>query len=106
MHILTKLFSFEWDKHNIDKNMVKHNVANREAEEVFQNSPKFIFKDEKHSHKEERYGLFGITNKRRRLSVIFTVKKNKVRIISARDMSKKERGIYEEKIKVYTNIQE
>lgn len=104
MQILTKLFSFEWDKGNIDKNLAKHNVANREAEEAFESNPKFIFRDEKHSQREERYGLFGITNKGRKLSVVFTIKKDKVRIISARDMSKKERRAYEEKIKVHTKV--
>ena len=54
MQILTKLFSFEWDKGNIDKNLAKHNVANIEAEEAFESNPKFIFRDEKHSQREER----------------------------------------------------
>jgi len=58
MKIVSKLIFFEWDKGNIDKNLIKHNVTNREIEEVFENDPKFIFRDEKHSQEEERYGLY------------------------------------------------
>lgn len=49
MKILPKPLKFEWDKGNIDKNLVKHNVTDREAEEIFDNEPKFIFEDERHS---------------------------------------------------------
>lgn len=104
MKILPEPITFEWDKGNIDKNLVKHTVANREAEEVFENNLKFIFRDEKHSQREERYGLLGATDTGRKLSVVFTIKKDKVRIITARDMSKKERSAYEEKIKTYTKV--
>jgi len=104
MKIVSKLIFFEWDKGNIDKNLIKHNVTNREIEEVFENDPKFIFRDEKHSQEEERYGLYGKTKAERLLFVVFTITKDKVRVISARDMSKKERRVYEEKIKGYPKI--
>ena len=104
MIILPKPVAFEWDKGNIDKNLIKHNITNKESEEVFDNEPKFIFEDPKHSQKEERYGLFGYTNLGRKLSIAFTIRGNKVRIITARDMSKRERRAYEKQVKNYTKI--
>ena len=104
MKILSEPIAFDWDKGNIDKNLKKHNVSNRETEETFANEPKFIFEDEKHSSTEKRYMIWGITHKSRRLSAFFTFRKDKIRIISARNMHKKERREYEEKIKANTKI--
>lgn len=104
MRILPEPVSFQWDKGNIDKNLNKHGVMDKEAEEVFNNEPKFIFGDPKHSQKEERFGLFGYTNLGRKLSIAFTIRGDKVRIITARDMGKKERRAYEQQIKNYTKI--
>ncbi|MBA2124487.1 hypothetical protein B9J78_06125 [bacterium Unc6] len=104
MKIVPEPIFFEWDKGNIDKNLIKHKVTNRETEEVFKNDPKFIFGDEKHSQKEKRYGLYGKTKTERLLFVVFTITKDKVRVISARNMSKKERRVYEEKIKAYPEV--
>jgi len=101
--ILPEPISFEWDKGNIDKNLKKHNVSDKEAEQVFNDESKFIFEDEEHSDKEIRYALFGRSDKKRKLSIVFTIRHNKLRIITARDMSKKERRDYEE-IKKNTNI--
>ncbi len=95
MKILPEPLAFEWDKGNIEKNLIKHKVTSRETEEVFTNEEKFIIEDEKHSLSEKRYLVWGVTNKGRRLSVIFTLRNNKVRIISARGMNKKERREYE-----------
>ena len=97
MKILPQPVLFEWDEGNLDKNLVGHNVANQEAEEVFFNEPAFIFSDEKHSSTENRFMIWGITNKGRKLAIFFTVRKNKVRVISARDLHKRERRVYEEK---------
>lgn len=104
MKILPEPISFEWDKGNIGKNFKKHKVSNKEAEEIFENDPKFIFKDEKHSQLESRNGIFGQTNKGRKLSVVFVIRKDRIRIITARDMNRKERSAYEEKIKSYSKI--
>lgn len=104
MKILPEPLSFEWNKGNIDKNLRKHNVTDKEGEEVFESKQKFIFEDEKHSLIEKRYMIWGITSKGRRLSVFFTIRKEKIRIISARDMHKKERREYEEKIKANTKV--
>lgn len=104
MKILPKPIAFDWDKGNIDKNLIKHNVTNKEAEEVFDKEPKFIFEDERHSLFEKRYMVWGVTSRARRLSVFFTIRRDKIRIISARDMHKKERRKYEEKIKADSKI--
>lgn len=103
MKILPEPIIFEWDKGNISKNF-KHKVSDKETEEIFSNKPKFILEDEKHSLKEKRYMIWGSTNEDKRLAVFFTIRKDKIRIISARDMSKKERREYEKKIEINTKI--
>ncbi|MDP3955179.1 MAG: BrnT family toxin [bacterium] len=95
---MTKLpipISFDWDKGNIEKNWGKHKVYFKETEEIFYNKPLKIFPDIKHFENEERFVALGITNKKRKLTIIFTIRKKKLRIISARDQNKKERGLYE-----------
>ncbi len=86
MRIIPEPLAFDWDKGNIDKNFKKHSVTDKEAEEVFINEPKFIFKDDKHSDTERRYMLWGETNKKKKLTIFYTIRNNKIRIISARDM--------------------
>ena len=105
MEILPEPISFEWDKGNIDKNFKKHTVTNQEAEEIFVNEPIFLFEDEKHSSSiEKRNMIWGTTKKGRRLTIIYTIRNNKVRIISARDLNRKERREYEQKVKTDSNI--
>jgi len=94
MKVLPEPLEFQWDKGNIDKNL-KHKVINEEIEEVFFDNKRYIFKDEIHSNGEERHRILGRTKKKRLLFVVFTVRKNKVRIISARDVNKKEVYLYE-----------
>lgn len=89
--------SFEWGEGNINKSFIKHNVGDKKAEEVFHDTSLKIFEDTKHSQKEHRFVAYGVTNSKRKLIVIFTIRKEKVRIISARDQNKKERIVYEEK---------
>ncbi len=98
MKILDKSIEFEWNKGNIDKNWLKHKVTNKESEESFFGKEKFVFKDKLHSYKEERFRIFGKTKNRRKLLVVFTIRGKKIRIISARDMNKKEVKFYEKKI--------
>jgi len=86
---------FIWDKGNIDKNWLKHQVTNRECEEVFFDKNKKISKDVLHSNKEKRYILLGKTKKDRLLFIIFTIREKKIRIVSARDINKKEVRLYE-----------
>lgn len=93
---------FEWDKGNVEKNKTKHDVENQEAEEVFFDTNRFIFKDRLHSKGEERFRILGKTRQERLLFVVFVVRKNKVRIISARDINKKEARLYEKKVSTAT----
>ena len=88
---------FEWDKGNKDKNWQKHQVYFKECEEVFFNKSIKIFYDTKHSQKEKRFTALGITVKYRYLYLVFTIRNNKIRIISARNMNIKERKLYEQK---------
>src|SRR3972149_9275883 len=104
MKRLAQPLKFEWDKGNISKNLLKHKIKNEETEEVFVNQPTVLLKDKKHSQIELRLMILGKTDKKRRLSVIFTQRGKKVRIISARPMSRKERRLYEQKAKEYSQI--
>lgn len=88
---------FQWDQGNIDKNLIKHNVENWESEQVFFNKPLLVLDDPKHSIPEKRWAAFGKTDADRFLIVIFTRKGGLIRVISARDMNKKERKFYDEK---------
>lgn len=89
------IFEFEWDKGNIEKNK-KHEVDDREAEEVFFDEGKVVLNDTIHSGAEERFIILGLTKGRRLLYIAFTKRKKKIRIISARDINKKEKHLYEE----------
>lgn len=89
-----ELTGFNWDEGNTRKNWIKHGVSIQEAEEIFFNQPLLVAKDERHSQKEERHFALGRTNNGRYLFAVYTVRKYLIRIISARNMSRKERNIY------------
>jgi len=90
----------DWDENNKVKNTLKHAVSNSECEECFLNSYKFFFSDKTHStKKEKRWILFSKTLEERVLVIVFTVRGKKFRVISARNASRKERKIYEKRIK-------
>lgn len=91
----TQVDSFDWDLGNFEKNWIKHKVTQGEVEEIFFNEPLLITKDKAHSENESRYGALGITNTSRRLFAVFTIRNRKIRIISVRDVSRKERKVYE-----------
>ena len=97
--MLSECTGFEWDEGNADKNWLLHQVRRNECEQVFFNQPLVVSDDERHSVDEKSWYVLGKTDKNRFLFVVFTVRKNMIRVISARDMSKKERRIYEERIK-------
>jgi|ERR1039458_6386912 uncharacterized DUF497 family protein len=91
---------FEWDEGNANKNRLKHDVDASECEEVFFNKPRIIFDDTKHSsNQEKRYRVLGISAKGRTLALAFTIRNNKIRVITARDQSRKERIYYEAEYK-------
>lgn len=91
--IFLGLDGFEWNDGNIN-HINKHGVTDKECEEVFPNKPLIINEDEEHSKIEKRYRVYGKTISNRYLNIIFTVRKNKIRVISARDQNKKERKEY------------
>ena len=87
----SKLEGFEWDLGNLD-HIKKHNVSDSECEQAFLYWDAKLFKDNKHSIYEERFKIFGKTFEGRPLSLAFTIRKNRIRVIMARDQNKKERG--------------
>lgn len=95
--IFEQFSGFQWDRGNINKNLIKHNVENWECEQAFFNRPLLILDDIKHSVSEDRWAAFGKTDADRFLVIIFTKRSNLIRIISARDMNKRERKYYNEK---------
>jgi uncharacterized DUF497 family protein len=98
VRLFKKLIGFSWDQGNQDKNYLKHNVGIKECEEAFMDGRKKLFNDPSHSAKEKRYLLFGRTKQQRMLIIAFTIRNSNVRVISARDMKKKERVIYEKAV--------
>ncbi len=107
MDIFQGIAGFEWDKGNMEKSRQKHGVRSSECEEVFFNSPFVVNLDAPpHSEIEVRYFALGKTDVNRLLFIAFTIRKNKIRVISARDMSRKERRIYHEKTEEDTEVQE
>lgn len=86
---------FEWDIGNIYKNYFKHNVTLYEAEEVFQDISKIVYSDLIHSESEDRFILVGQTKVGRGLCIVYVVSNGKIRVISARDLNKKEKIKYE-----------
>jgi len=93
---LSHLTGFDWDESNREKNWEKHGVLAGECEEVFFNLPLLLQPDPAHSYTEPRFYVLGHTIAGRRLFIAFTVRADKIRVISARDMSKKERKFYEQ----------
>jgi uncharacterized protein len=91
--------SFAWDKGNEQKNWIKHKVTSEEAEEAFDDEHRMLGEDIKHSTRQEkRFILFAKTQGRRKLVIVFTMREQKVRIISARPMNRKEGIVYEKAI--------
>jgi len=89
---------FDWDAGNERKSLEKHAASRFEAEQVFFNHPLLILVDKKHSQIEGRYHALGRTNDARMLHITFTLRSANtlIRVISARDMHRKERIIYEQ----------
>jgi uncharacterized protein len=97
MPSLNKITGFDWDDGNSRKSKEKHDVSQAEAEQVFFNDPLLLVLDERHSQKEARYHAYGKTNDGRKLHIAFTLRERDtlIRVISARDMHRKERVVYD-----------
>ena len=94
---LSAIVGFEWDAGNERKND-KHGVSMAEAEQVFFNAPLLLLDDVAHSQSEPRLHALGVTDESRRLHITFTLRRSGelIRVISARDMHRKERSVYEQ----------
>lgn len=104
--ILVKCAGFEWDKHNSGKIKTRHGVTPVECEQVFFNIPVIVGDDKKHSKIENRFYVLGQTDSGRLLFLVFTVRNDKLRVISARDMNRKERRVYQTHEEENTPVQE
>jgi len=93
---LSECTGFQWDAGNAGKSWELHRVSQAECEQVFFNRPIRVAPDERHSHEEPRRAALGRTDDGRLLTVVFTVRGALARVISARDMSRRERRVYEQ----------
>lgn len=90
MKVQDRELTFEWDKGNLEKSRRKHEITQEESETVFADENSLIIPDKPHSKTEERFAIIGKSDKNRNLFIVFTMRKEKIRIISARRMHKKE----------------
>ncbi|WP_198262535.1 BrnT family toxin [sulfur-oxidizing endosymbiont of Gigantopelta aegis] len=93
-HKILNCIGFQWDTGNSEKNWISHQVSKSECEQIFFNQPLIIGDDEKHSQLEIRYYSLGQTDSGRLLFIVSTIRGELIRVISARDMSKKEKEVY------------
>lgn len=91
---LRRCAGFEWDDGNSGKNWASHGVSDGECEQVFFNQPLVAAPDTAHSEMEDRILVLGKTDSGRKLFVVCTVRGDRIRVISARDMTKPEREAY------------
>jgi hypothetical protein len=107
--LLAGLDGFEWDAGNSDKNWLCHEVRQAEAEQALLNTPLVVNVTIQHASTEPRYVALGQADSGRLLTVVFTVRGAKARVISARAMSRAEREIYGEeqaRAEADTDVQE
>ncbi len=95
---LDRITGFDWDDGNSRKSADKHGVSQAEAESAFFNNPLIVIEDPKHSDREQRFNALGKTASERLLHITFALRQNGtlIRVISARDMHRKERTAYEQ----------
>lgn len=96
MEELSRAIGFEWDEWNGPKIWEKHAVSQAECEQVFFNEPLIVAEDIKHSDEEQRYYVLGVTDQARELFLVFTMRKYQIRVITSRDMNRKERKVYQD----------
>ena len=92
---LLECTGFQWDEGNAEKNWIKHKVGWAECEEVFFNEPLLVTADLRHCGTEPSFYDLSQTDEERLLFVVFTIRGKLVRVISARDMSRREKKEYE-----------
>lgn len=94
MEELARATGSQWDEWNGPKIWEKHSVSQAECEQVFFNEPLVVSEDVEHSREELRYYGLGRTDQGRELFLVFMMRNDRIRVISARDMSRKERKVY------------
>lgn len=91
---LSECVGFDWDESNTVKNWERHKVTPEEAEDVFFLEPLVVRGDAGHSSKEKRYRALGRTSRGRLLFVAFAIWRKLIRVISVRDMNRRETEEY------------
>ena len=86
---------FEWDPDKAARNLTKHGVSFHEAATIFGDPLALTFSDPDHSDDEDRFLTFGNSDQARLLVVSHTDRDDRIRIISARPATRKERRMYE-----------
>ncbi len=87
---------FEWDPEKARANEQNHEVTFAEASEVFDDDHSSSIRDPDHSLDEDRYLMFGVSKGGRYLVVSYTERDDRIRLISARLMTPRERRAYEQ----------
>jgi uncharacterized DUF497 family protein len=95
LDLLLEATGFQWDEGNAEKNWIRHRVSRVECEELFFNTPLIVAPDVPHSAIEPRFYALGQTDRGRRLFAVFTLRGALIRVISVRDMNKREAKEYE-----------
>lgn len=94
LDLIRSCIGFEWDDGNADKNWVLHRVKQQECEQLFFNRPLLVTDDVVHAVAESRWYSLGQSDAKRALFVVFTVRGSLIRVIFARDMTRREREVY------------
>ena len=95
MRIFADVVGFEWDDGNKDKNLIKHGVSSDECEDAFRDEKRQYYPDIDHSATEERFIVVGATKGGKILRIAFTIRNERIRIISSRLINRKERKLYD-----------
>lgn len=103
---LDEVLGFDWDRGNLDKSWNRHRVAWWECEEVFLNEQLLLSPDPGHPGRERRFVALGKIDEGRELFLALTIRRRQVRVISARDMSRRERRVYESHEEADPEVQE
>jgi hypothetical protein len=94
--ILARVTRFDWDAGNAPKLQARHGVEPGECEQAFFIEPFLVVVDAGHSKAEARWRALGRTVSNRLLHIVFTIRGDRIRVVHARDMNRKERAQYDQ----------
>jgi uncharacterized DUF497 family protein len=103
--VFGEFLEFEWDRGNAEKSWKRHRVTVSECEQVFFNKPLAVSPDPGHSSEEIRFFAFGKTDSGRGLAVVFTIRRGRIRVVTAREISRREKRTYETSEKENPEVQ-